>query len=304
MRLAADFFFAARPMLNLPIWSVYLVSLHYHNLLSAEQFGPSDLAMLALLSLMAAAAYYLNQIHDYDSDAINRKLGFLQRGFIRKDQMRKAGLICSLLSLVGAALFSFFIFQIFVQSLVLSYLYSVKPFRLKDRAITGMIANAYAFGWLIPFTVMPEMDMHNNGLLGWHNPAYFFLTVAAIHILTTLPDREGDRSTGKRTIGVVLHPVAAMTASLILSGLAAWVAFRSGNSALMWLAVASLAAIAAALLSGSERMILVAARLPILLLTLLAGWLYPGYLLFIVVLVVLTRVYYRRRFDMVYPRLT
>jgi len=304
MRVAADFFFAARPMLHLPIWSVYLVSLHYHNLLSAEQFGPSDLAMLALISLMAAAAYYLNQIHDYDSDAINRKLGFLQRGYIGKDQMRKAGLICSLLALVGAALYSFFIFQIFVQSLVLSYLYSVKPFRLKDRAIAGMIANAYAFGWLIPFTVMSEMDMHNNDLLGWCSPVYFFLTVAAIHILTTLPDREGDQSTGKRTIGVVLHPVAAMTASLILSGLAAWVAFRSGRLALTWLAVASVAAIAAALLSRSARIILAAAKSPILLLTLLAGWHYPGYLLFIVVLLFLTRVYYRRRFDMVYPRLT
>ena len=79
MKPAADFFFAARPMLHLPIWSVYLVSLHYHNQLSGSKFDLSDLAMLCLLSLMAAAAYYLNQIHDYDSDKINRKLGCMQR---------------------------------------------------------------------------------------------------------------------------------------------------------------------------------------------------------------------------------
>jgi len=36
--------------------------------------------------------------------------------------------------------------------------------------------------------------------------------------------------------------------------------------------------------------------------SLLAGYFYPIYLIFIVVLIVLTRLYYKKRFGMVYPK--
>jgi hypothetical protein len=45
-----------------------------------------------------------------------------------------------------------------------------------------------------------------------------------------------------------------------------------------------------------------AAKLPLLLLTLLAGFFYPGYFLFVVALLFGTRIYYRRRFHIAYPR--
>ena len=58
-----------------------------------------------------------------------------------------------------------------------------------------------------------------------------------------------------------------------------------------------------ALVVRSQQAVLFAAKRPILLLTLLAGYHYPVYLAFVVALLILTRTYYARRFGMVYPRL-
>ena len=46
-----------------------------------------------------------------------------------------------------------------------------------------------------------------------------------------------------------------------------------------------------------------AAKMPLLALTLLAGYYYPVYLGFVVALLVGTRTYYHRRFGVIYPEL-
>ena len=52
------------------------------------------------------------------------------------------------------------------------------------------------------------------------------------------------------------------------------------------------------------QLVLLAAKLPVLLLTLLAGCYYPIYPAFIVALKIVYRIYYWRRFGVVYPVLT
>ncbi len=303
MRLL-DLFYAARPMLHLPIWSIYLVSLFYHHQLSHEHFGWANAGLLIGLSLMASGAYFLNQIYDYDSDRINRKLGFLHLGFLTKRELMVAYLMVSLVAIGWALLGSLLLLIVFLQLFVLGYVYSVPPLRLKDRPFAGLAANAYSFGFLIPFTVMPELTLHNANLLHWDKPIYFFLAVASIYLLTTLPDREGDRATGKRTIAVVMNHRVVKLLAFLLMLCGAYVANRSQLSLLTLVSLVSALPIAVTLFVRSEKLELFAAKLPILLLTLLAGYFYSGYLLFIVVLLILTRIYYKKRFDLVYPKLT
>jgi 4-hydroxybenzoate polyprenyltransferase len=174
-----DFVFAARPMLHLPIWSIYLVALFYHRKLSGGNFQWSDVGMLACLSLLASGAYYLNQVYDYDSDKINRKLGFLQVGLLNKKELMAAYLVVSVAAIGSAFFYSFLILVIVLQLFVFGYVYSTPPLRLKDRPFPGLLANAYTFGFLVPFTVMPQLNLHNAGRLGWDKPIYFFLAVAA-----------------------------------------------------------------------------------------------------------------------------
>jgi 4-hydroxybenzoate polyprenyltransferase len=299
-----DLIFAARPMLHLPGWSIFLVALHYHHQLSGQYFSLEDLFVLVGITLLTAGAMYLNQVFDAASDEINDKLGFISRGYLGERDMMAAFLTASLAGSVIGEFISFVTVGIFVQAFALAWIYSVPPFRLKDRAFSGMLANGWAFGWLISLAVMPEINLNNAGLLGWDIPFYFFYVVAAVHCLTTIPDREGDRATGKMTVAVVVGSRITYGLAALFYLLALVTALLSGFMPLAVLAGIALALIGVNLL-GSERIpATMAAKIPILLLTLLAGTFYPAFLVFIIVLVWLTRVYYRRRFNMVYPSLT
>ncbi len=297
-----DLFFAARPLLHLPVWSIYLVSLHYHLELSNDSFSIYNLLMIVCLSLIVAGAYYLNQIYDYESDRINKKLGFLQMKILRSRHLWKAFFIASIIPFAITPVYSFWIFMIFAQQFVLGVLYSAPPLRLKDRPIAGLFVNAFTFGWLIPYTVMPELNINNAGLLGWDSPLYFFLAVASIHVMTTIPDREGDLATGKKTIATIMSIRTAKILALAFMAASAFVANWSNFPLLTYISIISSLIILASVIISSDRLCLFATKLPILLLTLLAGFYFPAYIGFIVVLLLLTRIYYLKRFGIKYPQ--
>lgn len=299
-----DYIFAARPMLLLPVWSIFLVALHYHHQLAEKTFSWPDLLILFCLTILTAGAYYINQVFDIESDKINSKLGFLQKRLVSAGTLMAMYIIFSVVALSAAVFISTTLLIIFLQLLLLSFVYSAPPLRLKDRAVSGLFANAYSFGFLIPISVMPLITQHNAGLMGWDNPFYFFLSVMGVHILTTIPDKAGDSATGKKTIGLILPLRAALLAALMSFGGAALVAHYSNFLPLMIIAVISATLALTALVSTNLQIILAAAKIPILLLTLLAGYFYPIYFLFVVALLFLTRAYYKKRFNVVYPGLT
>lgn len=302
MRLL-DLLFAARPLLHLPVWSICLVALHHHHLLSNDRFALADLGILGLLSLAAASAYYINQVYDQQTDRHNRKLGFLQRGFL-SERTLMLGFLCTGLAAVGLSLlYSYLLFFIVLQAFALGYFYSAPPLRLKDRPLWGIWANAYGIGWLVPFTVMPQINQHNAGLLGWDNPFYFFFAVAGLTSLTTVPDRPGDLLAGKRTLAVMLGERNVALCALLCFGTAAFIAWRSGFPPLQWIAVLATIMSLAVIIRPASLLVHLAIKLPVLALTGLAIWWYPWYGLFLVVLIVGTRLYYARRFATVYPRL-
>ncbi len=298
-----DIIWASRPLLHFPVWSVYLVSLGYHNSLSGESFQWLDLAVLTGLSFSAAAAYYLNQIYDFETDRINRKVGFLQSGILGRGDMMKMYILLAVLSLAIGAAISPVAFAVLLILFLMGYIYSAPPLRLKDRAIGGLLANAIGFGFLISISVMPEMNFHNAGLMGWDNPYYFSLTVGSIYLLTTLPDKKGDALAGKRTLGVILPQWSVLVLALILILLSAYVAFYSHYIELVYLSLISSVAIVAAMVSRNATVLLLASKLPILLLSLLAGYFFWGYFLFIVAIIFSARIYYRKRFGIIYPKL-
>jgi 4-hydroxybenzoate polyprenyltransferase len=300
---ALDLFFAARPLLHLPIWTVYLVSLHYHNQLSGELFDWRDLIIMAGISLLFAGASYLNQVYDFESDRINGKLGFLQRGLLTQPQLLTGFTVVSLVAMAVAPLFSWLTFFIFAQLLLLSLIYSAAPLRLKDRPVGGLFTNAWAFGFLVSLSVMPDMTIHNAGLLGWDAPFSLFFAVGATYALTTIPDRLGDAATGKRTLAVVLGVAGTMITAIVLLFLAALTALNSRQMLLLYVAAGAAVLVLGALLLRTEGSVRLAAKLPLFVLTLAAGYWYPAYLVFVVALLLATRAYYRRRFQVSYPEM-
>ncbi len=298
-----DYVFASRPMLHLPLWSVYLVSLHGRHQHSGDSFGLPNLITMICLSLLAAGAFYVNQIFDYESDAFNDKLGFLQRELTTARGFMIGYLILSLAGTTIAGLTSRLMLLIFLQGFVFAWFYSASPLRLKDRPLAGLIANAWCFGFLVPITVGPFTDMYALAAVDWASSFYFFFTVASVHILTTLPDRSGDDATGKRTIAVAVGPTAARILALVLMLASLSVAWMANLAGLVYLSLFAAILILMATLFGSSKLDLFSAKAPLLMLTILAGFLYPGYLLFIVALLIACRIYYLRRFGIIYPRL-
>lgn len=298
-----DYIFATRPLLHLPLWSVYLVSLHYHQEPSGEHFNLNNLFMLCALSLMGAAAYYINQIYDFDSDKLNKKLGFLQKGMLSVKELKIAYIVLSLLSLCVSLWFSWAMLVVFLQLFILGYFYSVPPMRLKDRPISGFLANSYGYGFLVPLTVMPEINISRLGSYDWIISFYFFLTIGAIYILTTLPDRRGDEATGKRTLGVVLPRISTLLLAFLLMALSVYVAFYAHFHLLMYLSLLTALLILLSIFINSPSFDLLIIKLPILLLTILAGYFYWGYMVFIIALLIANRIYYRKRLGIVYPKL-
>lgn len=299
-----DYIFAARPFLHLPVWSIFLVATYYHHQLSGKSFGLIEFIILFSLTLSAAAAYFINQIYDFESDKLNDKLGFLQKKILTDRNMITANIITSLLSVILIALISNLIFFILLQLLVLGYIYSAPPLRLKDRPFWGLLSNSYGFGFLIPLSVMPELNTHNSALLGWDNPFYFLATVASIYLLTTIPDIDGDRKTGKKTLSVIIPVPIVKILSLMIMLYSAYIAYRSNFDVLAIISVLSSIPIVLSLFIKNQAVVLFSVKFPILLLTLLAGYFYPYYFGFIVALIIITRVYYKKRFNMVYPKIT
>lgn len=298
-----DLFFAARPLLHLPVWSIYLVTLHYHHKLSGDSFGWTDLGMLAAMSLSAAGAYYLNQVHDADSDRFNAKLGFLQKNLLSERNLMFSFVAASLASLALALCISKVAFGILLQSFLLGYAYSAPPLRLKDRAIPGLLANAYGIGFLASLAVMPDLTMNNLGLLGWDAPYFFACAVGGTYLLTTIPDADGDRLTNKRTAAVRFGRTITIVLAVAFFGGAAWFAFASRFLPLLVIALVAVCLCTTALTVNSQRSILFAAKAPIALLALLAAVYFWGFGLFMIALLLGTRLYYHRRFGVRYPEL-
>jgi hypothetical protein len=151
---------------------------------------------------------------------------------------------------------------------------------------------------------MPNINFHNAGLLGWDNPYFFAFAIGGIYVLTTIPDKAGDELAGKKTLAVAFGETGALVVAAALLSFAAYLAFRTDYLVLGGLAGLSATLAVLALLVRRPVLLASAIKLPILLLALLAGIFYPLYLVFILVLILATRLYYQRRQGIAYPSLT
>ncbi len=296
-----DWFFAARPMLHLPVWTIYLVTLCYVRHTSACAVTINDLVAMLAINLMTASAYFVNQYFDMESDRINQKLGFLQLGLLAPNQMAHGFIMLALISLSLSVLLSAFMFFVLCFLFLMNWMYSASPWRLKDRPYAGLFANAVSFGILVPSASIATSLGYHGIVHGALLLMYFFFAVTTVHLLTTIPDKEGDSRSGKKTVAVVLPLRAVKVLALMSLILSVVVAYGAGYTMLMWISLVSAVPVVFSIGVEGESITLFSAKLPIALLTGLAGWFYPGYFMFVVVLIIVTRLYYRRRFSMNYP---
>ncbi len=297
-----DYIFFGRPMLLLPVWTVYFhasAQLFNTNRLSVT-FSIADAVYLVSLSLVFMGTYIINQIFDIESDRINNKLFFLPRKII---SLHSAWVYYVILSSIGIGLAALFnIYAGIAASLVgiLGLLYSVPGVCLKDRPVLGLLANAVAYGLLVP-------GIH--GILTVIGESVFvvlpyFFAIATGYILTTIPDREGDRHAEKKTVAVILGYRPSLLLAGLTSLLTVLTAIFAENYDMIAISGITIMLIVWLYYRPHERLLLFACKFPILLLT-LAGCLYfPPYLIFLLLTTFITRVYYKNRFGITYPNMS
>lgn len=231
IKKALDCFFLLRIPLLAPVWTIFILGwitatgqLSPGGRLASAANG-ADFSRLWIMligfSLVVASIYVVNQIVDIESDRINRKLFLLPHGFVSIRTAWVLAAACTIMGFVIAVQFDCIVITLFAVSLFLGVAYNLPPLSLKNHAWGGVIANALGHGMLTfltgwycakyPADLTPGLI--KTGLISSIAPA---LANGAVFLATTIPDAEGDKSTGKYTFCVKYGPAITARASAIL----------------------------------------------------------------------------------------
>lgn len=305
-----DYVYLTRPILWFPGWTTLLTgylsaSGDFRGLSFADfHFLPilwaPDL-FLAMISFGFAmgGVFILNQLKDVDSDRINEKLFLLGEGLIslRAGYLESFILIVASLFIAATINIPFLIVTV-IFIIHTGYVYNYPPFELKSYPLRGLIANtvmgwlAFFIGWLL--LAPPGTEMF------FHSLPYFFYN-AALCVYTTVPDIEGDRSTGKITVAVKYGLKTSIYSGLALFILAIIFAAINQDAFLLLICLANVPFWIKMFLSKSIASVIVNLKLGIFFLSLGVCVKFPFFLLPICAAYFITRFYYKHRFNVDYP---
>lgn len=305
-----DFVFLTRPVLFVPGWNTllagYLVSRDrgMFEFFSGGAYGSTDSLNLCLaflgFTLAMAASFVFNQLQDVTTDQKNKKLFLLSGKYIPKQSGYLLAFVLTGISLVMAILGGIDLFMIIALFLLITaFLYNYPPFAFKNKPLSGLLSNtamgvlAFACGWFVGGRLNTLFFMQ---LL----PFLFFNSLLCL--LTTLPDRQGDRESGKITIAVQL----GVRGTLWLCGLLFIPAlfFSIGlQSILTGVTVAFVPFVVYMLIRNRADAGFTVCKIGILLFTILICLFIPVYTFLPLLVFTTSRIYYRKRFNFEYPNL-
>lgn len=254
---------------------------------------------LVLFILVTGIAFVLNQIVDVESDRLNRKLFIMPSGLVSRLQ---AELLALALVLATAALSlrrSALEIALVWSGVGLGALYSLPPLRLKSVPIADVVSNSIGFGWMgfmLGWLGLRSMD--RNALV---LSCGYATAMAGIFLNTLIADEDGDRMIGDRTTCVALGSKRVSRAAFGLILLAGIIAFV-GSDGILWIGIAgSVPSFIALLVEPSRKNSVVASQVTAWIFIILLGLKVPTYLAMAFGVFVLSRIYYRLRFGLIYP---
>ncbi len=185
--------------------------------------APAIIQLLLLTFPMNLIGCGLNDIYDYESDRLStrRRVGW---GTVVREEDRAlvfcAGLAMVPLMLVGAVLTQNWDNVLATSFLVLvAWLYSVPPVRLKERPPLDSLANGV--GYFLPFVMAYSLSADPRTM-----PLRYYLLalcICGVHALAAAADYPADRAAGHRTVAVVFGRRTAAAigfAAFLIAGLA------------------------------------------------------------------------------------
>jgi 4-hydroxybenzoate polyprenyltransferase len=246
--------------------------------------------------------YIINQIIDIESDRINKKLYLLPQGYIKVSHAWIETAILFIIAWGLAIPFSIQFKIILLLSMIFGLLYSIPPFKFKGRPFFDLFSNSFGYG-VLAFSLGWVTYAYFSWLTLLHSLPYFF-AVGAVFINTTIPDINGDKKTGEITTGVFLGAkkaywlaVGFIFVSLILSiYLRDWICGVTASCALplyIWAAI-----------RRSLKICFISIRIGAPILALLVGIKFLWFIPLLALVFLSLRLYYKYRFNIIYPKVT
>jgi 4-hydroxybenzoate polyprenyltransferase len=306
IRRLFDSLFLLRPFILIPVWNFLLIGSYLAR--GHGGFTSNIIVGLVLYTCIMGGVYILNQITDRETDRANKKLFLISEGYV---SLKHAYIEMAALWLIGIVLslrFSRLFLIAVIVSILLGIFYSLPPVKLKGKPILDMLANGFGYGFI-------------NCMIGWllvgsYDASMFYrflpyvLSIFGVFVNTTIVDIEGDKKAGEITTAVLLGVPASYVVSTLCMVCAVIWSYMNHDLVCLIPALVSFPIFLYVLIYAvvrrqvNRKLTLASFRLPGLLFTLMAVYLYPWYALFLAGLILAMRIYYKKRFNMIYPTLS
>ncbi len=263
-----------------------------------------------LFFIMMGGTYILNQIVDRESDRINRKNFFISDGHISINsaviQLIFQYLITITavfyLSLIGFFKGGILYFLVFLLSVIFGIMYSLPPIRLNAKPGLDMLANAIGYGLLNFSAGYLALGVFSNDIIKIAIP----LTIIGLGGFgsTTIADIPGDKLDGKISIGVLIGERNTYILSIILFFIAAVTSLIINNPFTFIASVIPIPFQIWAMIKKGRRAALISMRVSNAPLVIISFLMFPIYFIGFIIIFLLTRIYYKKRFKLTYPSLS
>jgi len=300
-----DYFFVLRPMLFFPGWSTMMAGYFIKSKSTwfpAFQFSVNYIHLLLVLvgfAMVMGSSFVLNQLKDIESDKKNKKLFIISNGILSKKAVWYEVIILTVVSWLIAFEISFEVGLLFVLFFIVTgILYNFSPAKMKDRPWGSLLANglmgwlAFAIGWASNNSVSIQLIIDSL-------PYLFFNT--ALYLFTTLPDREGDKISGKKTLAVLFNIKSIIYLAFILYVFGLMISIWVIDRQALVFYLLSLPLFIKTLVGSNVEDTIRATKYGILFFSLSICLRWPVYFLMMVVGFFGTKWYFKNRFNFDYP---
>jgi len=303
-----DYIFVLRPTLFFPVWTVFLAGYHANIIFepnnnlsgSSATAANNPILVAALLTLLMGAVFIFNQIADIQSDRENHKLFFIADGIIKQTIATVEGMVLTIFSIGFALLLDYKLGLIFFVIFIFTgIIYNFKPFGWKDKPILGVIVN-FCGGWSVA-----ACGWIAAGTTSWLFVIYaipYAVGLVAVYLLTTLPDVNGDKASGKITFGVKYGQLLTTYWAAGFEFATVIMSYMLKDYMLLLPAMVAFPLFLIAAVSQGMEDIFRAIKFTVLFASVAVCLKYPLYFLVILVVFYFSKWYYKKRFNLEYPK--
>ena len=287
-----DYLYLLRPTLFFPGITIYLYGARENNSFS--------IISIFVIILLLSTVYLTNQLYDIETDRINNKLYFLPRGII---SIRSAKIFNLMICTIMVFLLLFytnciFLFIIIFAFIIMNILYNIPLFNWKGKPLQSALSSFLggSLGYLAGLYSIPN----NFSSISIINSLPYAVCILSGALMTMIPDMEGDKRENKKTIPILIGSSNTLLMVLFINLINIAISVTLNTEEVLVVSIIS-SSIALYGYIRKQYKNTINIKISILSLSLLICFDYPLYLGIIIIYYILTRLYYHKRFNIIYP---